>query len=416
MAEAKKTLDAQVEQLQKGYEVQLARHAALAETLNKNIWAGGRMRLESWLAEISVMLSKLDQQIVQLKAQPHPSQSRMNAAWRRYWDILGALAPGDPRAISWRLQVVSVSLYLQLALAVVLVVYTAYVFQSFNMQGNATQAQWQEGREIAAEAERVAGRLETTALEIETSKRTDFSAATSAPDKSSKGSAAGAAKAAATPNESKETSAVDLTRPRDEVEALAAKLAETNLSEADKKLATARIDTALAEFDREEPRLKDAAQSLHNLSGTFLHEHKRPPSLIRLVLLGSLLGMITITIHTNWKYRNHWNTAGFLAWYATKLVGAPVISLAAIGLLMQVSFASDLSSGAGIAGLGLRDAGPMLIFSVAILTGLFSNRVFDWLRKLTQDKTGGSSGQTAAPGQPATPVEGDDSNEQAQNG
>ena len=89
------------------------------------------------------------------------------------------------------------------------------------------------------------------------------------------------------------------------------------------------------------------------------------------------------------QYRNNWNTVGFLGWYVTKVLGAPILSLAAVGLLMQVSFSADLSQGGGIGALGLRGASPLLIFSIAILTGMFSNRVFDWLRAFAQAQTGG---------------------------
>ena len=111
-------------------------------------------------------------------------------------------------------------------------------------------------------------------------------------------------------------------------------------------------------------------------------QDKAPPSIIILTILGSLLGMITITIHLNWKFRNRWDTVGFLPWYITKLIAAPAISLAAVGLLSQVTFTKDLGSATGIGSLGLMGASPMLVFSVAILAGLFSNRVFDWLRSI----------------------------------
>jgi hypothetical protein len=89
----------------------------------------------------------------------------------------------------------------------------------------------------------------------------------------------------------------------------------------------------------------------------------------------------------NWKFRNRWDTVGFLPWYITKLIAAPVISLCAIGLLSQLTFTRDLSTATGLTNLGLVGASPMLTFSVAILTGLFSNRVFDWLRSLAESTT-----------------------------
>jgi hypothetical protein len=124
--------------------------------------------------------------------------------------------------------------------------------------------------------------------------------------------------------------------------------------------------------------------------------------LIRLTVLGSLLGMITITIHLNWKFRNRWDTVGFLPWYVTKLIGAPVLSIAAVGLLSQFTFTRTLSESTGFSSLGLRGADPLLLFSIVILTGLFSNRVFDWLKEVAQGVTTAKPG--GAPSQAETAV------------
>ena len=78
--------------------------------------------------------------------------------------------------------------------------------------------------------------------------------------------------------------------------------------------------------------------------------------------------------------RNRWDTVGFIPWYLTRLVAAPVISLAALGLLFQVSFTTDLTTATAVTALGLRGASPFTIFSVAIISGLFSNKLYDWLR------------------------------------
>ena len=59
---------------------------------------------------------------------------------------------------------------------------------------------------------------------------------------------------------------------------------------------------------------------------------------IRLVVLGSLLGMLAITTHLNWKFRHRWDSLGFLPWYAVKLLGAPIITLTVFGMLSSVSF------------------------------------------------------------------------------
>ena len=58
--------------------------------------------------------------------------------------------------------------------------------------------------------------------------------------------------------------------------------------------------------------------------------------------------------------------------------------MAAVALISQFTFVTDLNEASGFSDLGLRDADPLLIFGMAIVTGLFSNRVFDWLKEVTQ--------------------------------
>jgi hypothetical protein len=84
-----------------------------------------------------------------------------------------------------------------------------------------------------------------------------------------------------------------------------------------------------------------------------------------------------------------------LPWKATKLVAVPVISLCAVGFLSQVTFTKRLSAATTIADLGLLGGSPLLIFSVAILTGLFSNRVFDLLRSMANSATSSANGASA---------------------
>lgn len=414
MPKANQAIDAQVELLEAGLKQEKSKYEELAKKIDTGMWAGGRMRLQSWLGEIAVLLSQFEQQVAQLRGQPHPAPRKLDSAWRIYRNILGALAPDDPATISWRLVVVSTCLYVQIAIAAVLVVYTAYVFRYFDPQTNLTRTQWDERQSAAAEIQRVANHLEAAARDVRESAARPAPASAATPVKSAAPTGTGTGQAAAAEPETSAAAGTDLIGARDEVEALVAKLGEMKLSPGDARLVKTRIDSALSEFDREQPRLADAAEVLRDLGATFVHERRPPPSLIRLVILGSVLGMITITIHTNWKYRNHWNTVGFIGWYATKLVGAPVISLAAIGLLMQVSFSSDLSAGAGISSLGLKDAQPLLIFSVAILTGLFSNKVFDWLRRLATAQTG-TSRQDAATTRTTAAGAGTDEDNQAAN-
>jgi hypothetical protein len=74
--------------------------------------------------------------------------------------------------------------------------------------------------------------------------------------------------------------------------------------------------------------------------------------------------------------------------------------LAALGLLFQVSFTTDLTTAGEITALGLRGASPLTIFAVAVISGLFSNRAYDWLRGLVAS---GSSPRPTRPGTTATP-------------
>jgi hypothetical protein len=157
------------------------------------------------------------------------------------------------------------------------------------------------------------------------------------------------------------------------------------LAARDKATANSWLQAALSALDREPPDYANAVSALAQMSTALaVTTANAAPPLLTLVTLGSLLGMITITIHLNWKWRNRWDTVGFLPWYVTKLIGAPVLSMAAVALMSQFTFVGDLNEASGFSDLGLRDADPLLIFGMAIVTGLFSNRVFDWLKDVTQ--------------------------------
>jgi hypothetical protein len=169
---------------------------------------------------------------------------------------------------------------------------------------------------------------------------------------------------------------------RGEIESLAAALADLPLAQSDLKLANAWLDNLLTMLDAEPVDYARMSALVVDLQGMFgTDAGKAPPSVIFIIVLGSLLGMLTITIHLNWRFRNQWDTAGFVPWYATKLVAAPVLSLASAGFLAQVRFTMDQDAVTPETHtLGLLGAPPLLIFAVAIVTGLFSNLFYDWLK------------------------------------
>jgi hypothetical protein len=235
-------------------------------------------------------------------------------------------------------------------------------FKNFDPQSALTREQLEERAHASAEINRVRFDLERAAADLT---RATAAAAAAPP--------AGAPAAPAPP---------DLSVVRAEVESLVSTLTDMRLADRDLRLANLRIDSVLVGLDKEPPDYAGGAAILSELASAFRpNPEDVPPDPMSLILLGSLLGMITITIQLNWKFRNRWDTIGFLPWYLTRLVAAPVISWAAMGLMFQVSFTADLSATGGTAGtLGLRGASPLLIFAIAILTGLFSNLIFDWLR------------------------------------
>ncbi len=316
-----------------------------------------RLLVQAWLAEIHLLLAQLERRLQQLAV--NPGRAAMDAAWRRFWDVLTALSPGDIQAVGRRLVVVSLFLILQIIVGVGLLSYSVSRFRQFDPQTALTREQWEERSHARAEVRRVQMTMARAAEEA----------------KAVPAVAAGGAAAPSNP-------VPDTSLLRGEVEALASTLSEMRLASRDLRLANLSLDDVLGDLNKEPADLADAAKVLGELDKALETSGSPPPPPVSMIVLGSLLGMITITIHLNWKFRSRWNTLGFIPWYVTKLVGAPVISLAVVGLLFQVSFTADLSTATGISALGLRGASPILIFAVSIITGLFSNKMFEWLRGL----------------------------------
>jgi len=356
-----------------------------------------RTLVQAWLSEVGLNVQKLQRDLVQLSSTT-PSQVGLRQAWSRYWQVFTALSPVSERwrssqgadaaaratavaeglsAVGNRLLIVLLFLGGQIAIALVLLAFVLQLFSNFDPQTTLTRQQWSARGPARTQIHRVRTMLESAARQPATP-------------------AAATPPAGSTPP-APPTSGPNLIALRGEVEGLAASLPELGLATSDLRTANAWLDEVLADLDREPPDYAAAARALTDLESILgVQDGSEPPSLVAISVLGSLLGMITITIHLNWKYRNRWDTVGFLPWYATKLIGAPVISLSAIGLLSQVTFTKDLGGATGIADLGLLGASPLLLFSVAILTGLFSNRVFDWLRSLADT----AASATASPGAP----------------
>jgi hypothetical protein len=335
-----------------------------------------RLLVQTWLAEIHLMLARLERQLVQLSIGTSPVG--LESAWKRYLDILTALSPVTIRrqtadgsefgsvevgAVGWRLQIVMLFLLLQLGAALGLLGWTVRTFGSSDPQTTLTREQWEERAHARAEVRRMRSTLEQAGRE----------AAAAAPP-------AAPAPAPGTPP-APEPAVPDASQLRAQVEGVAATLASIRLAERDLRLANRYLENVLEAMDK--PDYVESARLLQELETALGGDvTDAPPSPIRLIILGSLLGMLTITIHLNWKYRNRWDTIGFLPWYLTRLLAAPVISLALLGLLFQVSFTTDLTTSENFTSLGLRGAAPLTIFAVAIVSGLFSNLAFDWLRAL----------------------------------
>jgi len=340
--------------------------------------SGRRLLVQAWLAEVGLLVAALQRQLAQIT--DHPSAGGMQQAWTTYGRVLSTLSPLDEhpqprvsgeapedavasglRTIGNRLVIVFTFLVLQLLGGVLLLVLVTRIFTGFDPQTALTPEQWHARRPARAELQRVRTMLEDAQKPAAAAPSPIARNATAAPV----------------------ATGPDVPALRGELEGLSATLADLRLATSDLKMMNTWINTALASLNTEPANFAGATTALLELD-RFLSadQDKAPPSIIILTILGSLLGMITITIHLNWKFRNRWDTVGFLPWYITKLIAAPAISLAAVGLLSQVTFTKDLGSATGIGSLGLMGASPMLVFSVAILFGLFSNKVFDWLRSI----------------------------------
>jgi hypothetical protein len=243
------------------------------------------------------------------------------------------------------------------------------MFTRFDPLTTLSRQQWSARLPARANLARLRNLLEAT---IEAQKTAPVPIAVSAPP------AGGAASARPAIHEAEDTSKVAV---RGEVESVLATLGELPLASSDLKLAGAWLDNVLTGLDADVVDYARALALVRDLETAFGRiQGEEPPGIVWIVVLGSLLGMITITIHLNWKFRNRWDTAGFVPWYLTRLVAAPVVSLAVAGLLTQVRFTNDTAAANSIASLGLLGASPLFTFATAIVTGLFSNRMYEWLR------------------------------------
>lgn len=348
---------------------------------------------ETWLSETGLLLEKLQRDVARLAVDKPPAVG-MNQAWGRYEQVYTALSPisstMDSRmdekerleaanhgllSIANRLLFVLRFLCFQIALGIVLLVYTVWLFSSFNPQTALTGEQLEARKVVRAHVVRIETIVDREAkLAAAEPPPTPRNVSPSTPSNSSP---------SAPHTESPSVAAV-----RGEVEGLAASLEEMRLAARDLGTINLWLQSVLVSIDGDPPDFDSAKASLQGLADLLaVTDDTKAPSLIRLTVLGSLLGMITITIHLNWKWRNRWDTVGFLYWYITKLVGAPVLSIAAVGLLSQFTLTKNLNEAdSGFSDLGLRGADPLLFFSIMILTGLFSNRLFDWLRAFAESK------------------------------
>jgi len=350
---------------------------------------------ETWLAETGLLMERLQRDVVRLNADKPPAVG-MNQAWNRYQQVYTALSPisstmranmTEPEraeaayqgllSIANRLLFVLKFLWFQIGLAIVLLVYTVWLFSSFNPQTALTGEQLEARKLIRSHVQRIEKIVDREA-------RSAAAAQPSAPVNATPSTPANATPAVPH-SDSPSVAAV-----RGEVEGLAASLEEMRLAQRDLNAVNLWLQSVLVSIDADPPDFDSAKSSLQGLADLLaVTDESKSPSLIRLTVLGSLLGMITITIHLNWKWRNRWDTVGFLYWYIAKLVGAPVLSIAAVGLLSQFTLAKNLNETSnGFADLGLRGADPLLFFSIMILTGLFSNRLFDWLKEFADKQTG----------------------------
>jgi len=352
-----------------------------------------RLLAHSWLGEINGQLLRLERMSARLEGAAGGTQEQRDAAWQCLQDVAAALSPaalpgGEPgasdiRPVASRLLAVLSFLVLQILGAIALFWFTLGLIGNADLQTLLTREQWEERRAARAEVVYYRGAA---------------SAAMAADILATKICPAVTPAAPVAPPATRECQdarrAADATALRASIEELVATLGAMRLADRDLRLANRYLDQVLVALD--DGYLDRAARHLVDLDTAFAGDPgDEPPSSTYLIVLGSLLGMLTITIHLNWKFRNRWDTVGFLPWYATRLVAAPILSLAALGLLFQVSFTTDLTAASDLSALGLRGANPLTIFAVAVISGLFSNRVYDWLRGIVG---AAGSGSRSAPG------------------
>jgi hypothetical protein len=364
-----------------------------------------RTLAEAWLSEVGLLLERLQRDVVQLESE-NPSRNGLQQAWGRYLQVFSALGPistsmrqdepGDAgpdgataglRSVARRLLMVLVFLGLQIIGAVLLLLFTLSLFSTFNPQTALTGEQLDARSLVRSHVTRIERVVDTEAQRVVAEPPASPAATVPAPTNQSP----------SVPHEDPPNVAA----VRGEIEGLAASLEELRLATRDATSINLWLQSALVSIDSDPPDFASAKSNLASLAELLVvSADNAPPSLFTLTVLGSLLGMITITVHLNWKFRNRWDTVGFLPWYLTKLIGAPVLSIAAIGFMSQFTFTKNLNEASGFSNLGLRGADPLLIFSVAILTGLFSNRVFEWLKEIAQGAANGKPG--GAPSQTET--------------
>jgi hypothetical protein len=399
---------------------------------------------QGWLTEVALSIALLERQIVELEhASAPPPPELLRRAERRYDAILAALTPANAAPAFWRsggadkralpvaagaavddtartsptidlrpvvnrLTLVHVFLFVQIAAAAALLVYSVGMFMRFDPFTSLTRQQWAARAPARANLERLRHAIQDAMQAPDP--------APAAPPQPSQQPAA-AVRPASTVPASSATPVVDEPLPshgdddprrawvRGEVEATLAALGQLPLASTDLRLANAWLDNLLAGLDADVVNYRRLLELVSDLESAFGRiQGEEPPSSIWILALGSLLGVVTITAHLNWKFRNRWDTAGFIPWYVAKLVAAPAITLAAAGFLSQVRFTFDASGATGATGaadvsnLGLIGTSPLLLFGIAVATGLGSNRMFDWLKGMATQVTGAAgarpSGET----------------------
>jgi len=393
-----------------------------------------RLLLQNWLSEIKRDLVRLAWKIRRLT--DTPAARTLDRIAEDCLKVVQALSPAvvfkqeddarvvahvDLGPVAWRLRVVYGFLFFQIILEAALLLYSISLFTGFDPQTALTPVQWQSRADARGEVSALRLTLERAfQLPPPAAKAGDPSQAPSAKTPAAQEPAA---KSPATPG----APAVSTTEPagkdaspclqppcedpaapldtsvlRGDVEGLMATLNKMNLSDMDRDFASRELEGVLGGLNQDPPAKQDVLRRLLNLEQRLASTaNSPPPSPVILIILGSLLGMVAMTTQMNWKHRNQWDTLSYVPWYLMRMVTAPVVSLTAMSFLFQVSFTSDLKDATDLSAMGLRGASLLLIFGVAIFTGLFSNRVFDWLRARAQAPNSPLTPTAPAPTQPS---------------